>query len=87
LLRGRDELGHPIQLTYKGEDTHQSMLGALVTIAVQIFTLVVAIKSLQEVALMEDPEIVSYARPMSLADRKSIGAVNFEDHGYMIAFM
>ena len=33
-LRGRDVTGHPIQINYKGEESHNSAFGGLLSLAV-----------------------------------------------------
>ena len=34
VLRSLDDFGHPIGVTYKGDEVHQSTLGGIMTIAV-----------------------------------------------------
>ena len=54
-IRTLDDFGHPINVTYKGEETHQSCLGGVLTIVVKFFTAMVALKAIGEVFKMDDP--------------------------------
>ena len=40
LLRQVDDFGHPMNLTFKGEVTYQTLIGGLFRIVVQVLTLV-----------------------------------------------
>ena len=87
-LKDCDVFGHPISVYYKGEETYPSVLGGVLTVAVQILTLILVLISVKEIWLMEDPTITQYAKPITMQNRKEIGDVNFADygqHGYVIA--
>ena len=77
VLKTMDDYGHPIQLTYKGEETYQSAFGGLLTVGVQIMTLAMTTIALMEVLQMMDPKITQYSRPLSESDREEIGDINF----------
>ena len=47
ILRSLDDFGHPITLTYKGEETYQSCLGGIITLVVSAFTLAMAAVKIQ----------------------------------------
>ena len=82
-LRSMDDFGHPIKVTYKGEESHQTALGGLLTVAMRILMLVVVYKAIKEVILMEEPIIKSVSVPIPEEDRH---AVNFADYGYYLGF-
>ena len=65
LLRSLDDFGHPITLTYKGEETYQTCLGGVITVVVSAFTMVMAVVKIQQVIEMSDPNITSFPRPMT----------------------
>ena len=77
MLRSLDNFGHPIQLNYKGNETYQSACGGLLTIAVQVITLIASISALTEVFGMKDPKITSYTRPLTEEDRDDLGVISF----------
>lgn len=68
-LRQADIFGHPITLSYKGSEAHKTLLGALISIFVFLATLILMAAAFQEVALMEDPRIQIYSRPMTVTDK------------------
>ena len=77
MLRSLDNFGHPIQLNYKGNETYQSACGGLLTIAVQVITLIASISALTEVFGMKDPKITSFTRPLTEKDRDDLGVISF----------
>ena len=38
-----------------------------------------------EMFMMDDPEITSFAKPLSPQDKEEQGAVNFADYGYLLS--
>jgi len=36
-IKKRDDYGHPVGMTYKGEDTYQTVRGGIISIAVNIY--------------------------------------------------
>ena len=48
IVRSLDDFGHPITLTYKGEETYQSCLGGIVTLVVIAFTIGMAAVKIQQ---------------------------------------
>ena len=79
-LRSLDDFGHPMSLTYKGEETFQTSFGSLLSIAVRILTLIMAMNAAIEVVMMYEPKITSLARPLSESDRNEMGELNFADY-------
>ena len=86
LLRGRDALGHPINISYKGEETYKTSIGGCCTLSIQILVLVMAVIQLQEVLLMQEPIITSYKHPLSKRDREELGAVNLNEFNAVVGF-
>ena len=87
LIRSFDDFGHPITLTYKGEETYQSCLGGLLTFFVSAFTLAMAATKIQSVVQMSDPIVTSFSRPLTLAMREDLGALSFKDHHFNIGYV
>jgi len=85
-LRQLDIFGHPITVNYKGRAAHRSVLGACCSIIVFSATLTLMISAFQEVALMEDPRIQIYSRPMTEKDKSELGPVSFDEYGFFFAF-
>ena len=46
-VRSLDDFGHPITLTYKGEEMYQSFLGGIITLLVSAFTFGMAANKIQ----------------------------------------
>ena len=86
LITGRDSFGHPINLFYKGEETHQSLLGGIITILIQATTLILLFSSIMEVFEMEEPQVTSYERPIFPDEREERGVFDLNELGFVIAF-
>ena len=84
-IKSRDTFGHPIDVRYKGRETHNSVTGGILTLMLQIFTGILTITSLIEVFKMNEPKIVSYTKPLSVDDRAEITPVSFKDYNYVLA--
>ena len=65
-LRHRDSFGHPVQVTYKGIETHNTILGAILSVLVKGLTLVMTSIAITELVLMKEPKISSYEKPLTL---------------------
>ena len=85
LIKERDSLGHPIRLLLRGEDSYRTICGGLVSIAIQIMTMILIYESLINIVFMDSPEIISFEKPMSVEDKKSLAPLHFNDYGYTIA--
>ena len=87
-LRNRDLFGHAITLEYKGSDTYNSVIGGILTILVQVLTLVMVIQAVQELMLMQDPQIINYSKDVNTQEEISeLIPLNFGDYDYVIAFI
>ena len=84
-LRRRDSFGHPVKLLYKGNETHNTIIGGILSVLVQGMTLVMMITAITELVLMKEPKISSFDKPLTTDDRKSIVPINFEEFDYVIA--
>ena len=54
---GLDKLGHPFTVTYKGNETHPTKLGAIITITIQILVIIKLVNKTTELVSMNDPSI------------------------------
>ena len=72
MLRKFDDYGYPIQVNYKGEATYQSFLGGMLTLLVNVMTLMIVVIGLKKVLLMDDPNITSFPRPVTAEERESL---------------
>ena len=68
-IRSLDDFGHPIKLSYKGEDTYQSFLGGVFTLAVQVLTAVLIFIGVKKVLNVSDATVSGYVRPVSTEER------------------
>ena len=85
-VKEQDELGHPIGLTFKGEEKHQSLIGGVLSVVLTIFTLTILIINLEKVFTMSDPTITTFLRPMTPDKRNEIGNINLKDQQSNFAF-
>ena len=85
-IRSRDAFGHPIQLTYKGRESYNSVLGGIFTLMAQTLTGVLIVTALQEIIFMDDPHIINYSKPLSPSRREQLLPVGFKKYNYVVAF-
>ena len=52
-IKKRDVYGHPVGMTYKGEDTYQTVRGGIISIAVNIFLIYFMVEMFIPVGLGE----------------------------------
>ena len=84
LLISRDAMGHAFSINYKGADTYQTACGAMLTLAIQLLTLVSLVKLTLEMVEMSEPNIQSYERPLLLEEADDLGEINFFDSRFSI---
>ena len=68
-LRGIDAFGHEIRVNYKGEESFNTALGGMLTLAVKALTLALLVIAVQEMILMEDPSVSVIERNLSEEER------------------
>ena len=68
-IRNHDSFGHTIEVVFKGRETYNSILGGLLTLVVQAITIYMVVDSAIEIALMNEPLIQSYQKPLSLEEK------------------
>ena len=64
IIMARDQLGHPISVNYEGNKAFQTKLGAFLTMAIQGLVLAFLAMTTIDLVNMNDPSIISYARPI-----------------------
>ena len=65
-----DDFGHTFQLTYKGEEHFQTRLGGTCSLIVKATTFILFIVYIKSMLLMEDPDISSFARPLTKDEKR-----------------
>ena len=85
-LHSRDIFGHRIDVYYKGRESFNTSLGGLLTIMTQSLTAVLIYKALFEVIFMEEPEIVSYSKPLTKDEKGDLSPLHFGEYDYVLAF-
>jgi len=55
-------------------------------VVLQLFTLVMMLNAVEEMYMMEEPNVNSYVRPLPPAERDERGAFSLEDYEFIIAF-
>ena len=86
-VRSLDDYGSPIELTYKGKTSHQTFMGGVCSLGVQVLTLIIVVIGVRKVLFMTDPNITSYARPVSAEERESLSqnGLRFSDYDFNLA--
>ena len=64
-LRALDVFGHAIKVNYKGEEAYNSVFGGILTLTMYVLTIVVIIRSAEEIVLMNDPVLQEYSVPLN----------------------
>ena len=59
-LRDRDNFGFLFSLNYKGDETHQTYLGAIVSLAIKVVVLLQLINLMIAMIQMSEPAIIAY---------------------------
>ena len=86
LIREFDDFGHPVGLTYKGEDSHQSVLGGAFTIVVTAFTFMLVLIKVDQVFSMSDPTITIFPKPLGMEKREELGNISFREAKFNIGY-
>ena len=86
LLRGFDSFGHPVNLSYRGEGRYTSVVGAILSITIQILALILAVQALEEVVQMQSPTITSFTRPLTQKGKEELASLDLGEHDYVLAF-
>ena len=82
-----DIFGENFLITYKKKETYQTKLGGVCSLLVKTLTLVMLVVLLKSMFLMEDPEIVSFSRPLKTSEKDDLGNLNFQDEGVIFGMM
>ena len=72
LLLARDVFGEPIHVAYKGHETFRTTPGSILTLLLQVFTMVYMVTKIIEVVEQTDPQIVKYSKPLSKDDKRAL---------------
>ena len=86
-LRGWDALGHPIAVNFRGNESHQTIFGAVLTIAVKAMTLAFAINTIKDLWTMADPKIQIYEQILSKEQQKEISPMKFSALDFQLAML
>ena len=62
LVRSLDDFGHTIKVTYKGEESFQTVCGGVFTIVARVIILIAISRAASEVISMQEPDIKSLSR-------------------------
>ena len=65
---------------------HQSVIGGLTSISLEILIFILFISAFQRVLTMDQPQVYSYFRFISLAEREDLGRLNLDNEGVFFAF-
>ena len=79
LLESLDIFGEKFPITYKKKETYRTRLGGVCSLLVKSLTLVLLVVLLKSMFLMEEPEIVSFPRPLKTSEKEVLGFLNFQD--------
>ena len=84
LLVSFDQFGYNFKLSYKGEETYQTRLGGFCTFILKVLTLIMIVMHTKSMIEMDDPKIISYARPLSYREKLEQKPLNFAEEGFLL---
>ena len=85
-MRGLDGFGHQIKLNYKGDEAYNSAFGGTVTLAIYVMTLILIVKSAQEIFIMKDPVLTEFTKALNLEERADLVPILQEDYDLVVGF-
>ena len=85
-VRGLDGFGHQIKLNYKGEEAYNSTFGGTVTLAIYALTLILIVKSAQEIFIMKDPDLTEFTKALNREERADLVPILHEDYDLVVGF-
>ena len=68
-IRSRDFLGRPVTVQFKGQETYKTLCGGVLSIVMQSMILYLLAFSFYEMFFMDNPQIISYDKPLSSEDK------------------
>ena len=71
-LKSQDSFGAPVSVNYKGEQTHKSIFGGMVTIMATLIILVFFVTRMDKMVNRDNPEYASYFLPVSRSFNNSL---------------
>lgn len=63
-ILARDNMGVPFSIRYKGADTFQTMIGAILTLCIRVLVISQCFMLFLDMVQMSDPLVRSYERPL-----------------------
>ena len=84
-LHNRDVFGEPIHVAYKGHETYRTTPGSLLTLLMQVMTVIYLAIKVSEVIHLSDPQIVNYKQPLTKEDKRDVIPIELGDKGYVVA--
>ena len=85
-LADRDSFGQPLQLVYKGSSTHNTALGGIFSILVNVMTLIMMIRACEELVYMDDPTIINQTKPLTNTEKADLIPIKFDRFDFVVAF-
>ena len=71
-MLNRDSFGEPIQVSYKGRETKDSIIGGILTLFLKGLMMLLVYKAIIELVMMNDPKISSFTKPLSKAEKADL---------------
>lgn len=66
-VKGKDGFGQPVTVNFKGNDSHQTTFGGLLTIIVKVMTILMTVTKVTELMEMNDPQLTESSNIMNAA--------------------
>ena len=85
-LLAQDRLGHHFSLSYKGRESHNTLLGAALSIVIKALVVVILTQKTIALVQMTDPDVQVSTRAIFSEEVDEAGKVNFSDYGVNIGF-
>lgn len=85
-LLSQDRLGHRFSLNYKGKESHNTVLGTALSLAINILVLIILGQKAIDMHFMRDPTVQVNTRPIFKEEVDEVGLMHLRDYKMQIGF-
>ena len=85
-LLSRDLLGRANSINFKGEDSYNTKVGAVLSIGILIIVLIQLIKNSVNLTDMRDPSILQYSRLIYESEASDLDEINLNEYQFNVGF-
>ena len=85
-LLSRDLLGRANSINFKGEDSYNTKVGAVISVGIFIIVLIQLIGKTVDLTDMRDPSILQYSRLIYESEASDFGEINLNEYQFNVGF-